>query len=95
MIYECAALRHRLDHNRNMARALTRAVWRSLTAESQIRVEVATEEIGAFLETMQVTYPDLQGTYTILKRCHQHTLETQPNYSRLDLENVYGDYAAI
>ena len=54
-----------------------------------------TKYIEACLEMTQGTFPDLQGDYTILKMCYRHALARQPNPSWVDMEKVYGDYAAL
>ena len=63
--------------------------------ESQRRAEVATEEIGACLETTEVNSPYIQGAYTILKRWYHHALARQLNPSQADLEKVSWDYSAL
>ena len=84
-----------MDHNLNMACALTRVVWSSLTVYYRRRAEVAAEEIGACLDTTQVTSTYPQGSYTITNRWYRHTLMRQPNPSREDLDKVYRGYAAL
>ena len=51
----------------------------------QCKLEVAADDIGAFLEMTQGTYPDLQGAYTTLKRYYRHTLTRQPSPPRVEL----------
>ena len=55
------SLLRQLDHNCNMSHTITWSVQRSLTAYSHCQVEVAVEDIGAFLETPQGMSPYLQG----------------------------------
>ena len=56
-------------------------------------MEVATEDIGACMETTQGASQDIQGNYNILNRWYRELLSRQPNPSRSDLENVSKDYA--
>ena len=51
--------------------------------------------IDDFLETTRGTSPDIQGAYTILKRCYHHSSARQQNPPWSDLEKVSRDYAAI
>ena len=55
MIEDRADHRRRPDNNHNMARALTRAVQKSLVMDICHRAEVAAEDIGACLESPRVT----------------------------------------
>ena len=51
--------------------------------------------IGACLEMIQGTFPDIQVAYSILKMCYRHAFARQPNPSWVDLERVSGDYTAL
>ena len=51
------------------------------------------EEVGAYLETTQGDFQDLQGAYTILKRWYRHASVT--NLSWADLEKVSGEYTVL
>ena len=63
--------------------------------DSRLWAEVATEYIGACMETTQKNPKYLQGYYTIMKRWYCHTLARQPNPSHADLEKVSGDNTAL
>ena len=56
---------------------------------------MATEEIGACLETTEFISSCLQGDYTILNRWYRHASASQPNPSCEDLEKVYRYYATL
>ena len=58
------------DHNQNMARTLTKKEKKLLMVmvDTCRRAHVAAEEIGACLETLHGTPPDIQWAYSILKK---------------------------
>ena len=62
-----AALRREPHHSRNVARGITRAVCRSLVADSRRRVEETSTDIRACMEP-SMGGADSCGAYTILKR---------------------------
>ena len=66
MVYERAALHRNPQHISNVARKLTKTVRRSLLVDSRCKEEKDTEDIGACLEP-STGYPDLRGSYTVLK----------------------------
>ena len=55
------------DHNRNLARTLTKATRKSLEVDRRLRAEIETEEMGSCLETIYRIPSDLQGEYLVLK----------------------------
>ena len=59
------------QHNRNMERKLTKAIWRPLLVDYRRQSEKATEDIVACLEPA-VGNPDLRETYAVLKRWYLH-----------------------
>ena len=87
--------RRQPDHDRNVDRTLTRVVWKSLAVDTCCRVEVAAEEVGVWLEYPQINPSYLQGSYSLLKRWHQHASGQQPKPSWTDSEKVPGDYVAL
>ena len=94
LIDKRAYLHCNYHHNRNVARTLTKAVQRSLLVDSRRRAESSTEEIEACLEPT-LGNPDLQGTYTVIKRWYCQASANASNSSQEDMAKVKGYYAAL
>ena len=88
LIYARADHRKLPDHNRNVARTLTKSVRKSLEVDTCRRAELVTEDIGACLETPKGTPSDIQEECLIVKGWYQHALGRQPHPSCTDLEKV-------
>ena len=76
LIDKCASLLCNLQHNRNVARNLTKAAWRSILVDYRQK----TENIGARLEPMTGS-PDLIWSYSVLKRFYHHVFLRAPKSS--------------
>ena len=76
-------------HNRNVARNLTKVVWRSPLVDFRWREEKAEDDIGKCLEPTKGGTV-VRGLYTVFKRWYHHASARAPNPSRLDMSKVTG-----
>ena len=66
LIYARADNCFRMDYNQNVAHPLTRAIIKSVAVDTCRRAEVATDEIGAYLDSPQGILSNLQKAYSKL-----------------------------
>ena len=78
-----------------MGRTLTKSIQRYLLVDSRKLADMATEDIGSFLELASGKTQYLQGDYTILKIWYRHVSARAPNPLRSDMAKVTGDYTTL
>ena len=94
LIDKRADLQQNPRHGRNVARGLTRAVRRSLMADSRRQAEEAATDIGECMEP-STGEADPCRVYAILKYWYRHVSARDPNTSWTDMEKVRGDFQTL